>query len=357
MTPAVTKVKRIAYKANRTCCHICGLFIPPNIVDRKDPLFGTIDHVIPKSLGGLDIAENREPSHKHCNWEKGQGEVTDELRSECRTVIGQQFLYRQHLMPRRDNLYQNIVALWPERVIKFPQHSIGVMVDSEPTCPRHKEIPAEFYESGAGVRDIPVWLCGFWPECRMFSLADMSRGGKPLKMWLLAPKNKKLKKHPQPKGKQRHCQCGEIATIQPQLTIWRCDKCCTSPSPFVPKEYPEEDILRARFKTLLYENGTALETIEAATGVKRLEQSFNGWVKSIPLEFIREFLDITPRHVIMQWEDDGGPVYDEPDSSAYSGEVFHHNSAEQDGRQGACDCAEDGDSQIESRVWLEPVGL
>lgn len=52
-------------------CHICGLYIPDCIVSPDHPLFGTIDHVVPRSTGGKDIRRNRKPAHRWCNARKG----------------------------------------------------------------------------------------------------------------------------------------------------------------------------------------------------------------------------------------------------------------------------------------------
>lgn len=48
-------------------CHICGLPIPNDIASRYHPLYGTVDHVIPKALGGQNILENRRAAHYLCN--------------------------------------------------------------------------------------------------------------------------------------------------------------------------------------------------------------------------------------------------------------------------------------------------
>lgn len=52
-------------------CHLCGLAIPDFIVHPEHPLFGTIDHVVPLSIGGANIASNRAPAHRICNQRKG----------------------------------------------------------------------------------------------------------------------------------------------------------------------------------------------------------------------------------------------------------------------------------------------
>lgn len=73
--------KRTYLKSPR--CHICGFNIPIDLIDHKHPLFGTIDHIIPRSKGGLNTAENRAPAHKLCNSIKSSRELTVELRARC----------------------------------------------------------------------------------------------------------------------------------------------------------------------------------------------------------------------------------------------------------------------------------
>lgn len=48
-------------------CAICGALI------LEHP---TVDHIIPKSLGGSDRAENFQPAHKACNMLKGSFIIT-----------------------------------------------------------------------------------------------------------------------------------------------------------------------------------------------------------------------------------------------------------------------------------------
>lgn len=63
--------KSQSFRADPNWCHICGLLIPPQIVSSTHDLFGTIDHVIPRSLGGANNVENRLPAHRFCNRAKG----------------------------------------------------------------------------------------------------------------------------------------------------------------------------------------------------------------------------------------------------------------------------------------------
>ena len=64
-------------------CHLCGLPIPGWVVNHDHPLFGTIDHLQPKSQGGKNEAVNRAPAHKCCNNFRGTRVLDNELRREC----------------------------------------------------------------------------------------------------------------------------------------------------------------------------------------------------------------------------------------------------------------------------------
>lgn len=43
-----------------TTCHLCGR-----------PGANSADHLIPRSRGGLDVLENLRPSHRSCNYARG----------------------------------------------------------------------------------------------------------------------------------------------------------------------------------------------------------------------------------------------------------------------------------------------
>ena len=72
------------YKAG-VPCHLCGFPIADWVVYQHHPLSGTIDHIIPRSMGGTDRASNRAPAHACCNWERGTQEITDQVRQKCMT--------------------------------------------------------------------------------------------------------------------------------------------------------------------------------------------------------------------------------------------------------------------------------
>jgi hypothetical protein len=88
----------LSYKQN-VPCHICDLPIPEAVADHKHSLFGTIDHVQPRSQGGSNKAENRAPAHLICNQLRSTFEITPELRQRCRDAVMDSFKASPHLIP------------------------------------------------------------------------------------------------------------------------------------------------------------------------------------------------------------------------------------------------------------------
>lgn len=93
------KVKSRQYYKESVACHLCGLPIPSWIVAASHPLYGTVDHVQPRSLGGTNRAENRSPAHRCCNNLRGTREIDSNLRTECLAVAIASFC-DVHEMPR-----------------------------------------------------------------------------------------------------------------------------------------------------------------------------------------------------------------------------------------------------------------
>lgn len=79
------------YGAKCVSCHLCGLPIPEWLVNRKHPLARTADHVVPKSLGGLNRAYNRRPAHACCNHYRGVRPLSPVLTLECRRLAVVEF--------------------------------------------------------------------------------------------------------------------------------------------------------------------------------------------------------------------------------------------------------------------------
>lgn len=63
--------KRRAVLASSTTCWLCGL-----------PGADTVDHVVPRSMGGTDEPWNLRPAHQRCNSRRGtKANVTPSRRS------------------------------------------------------------------------------------------------------------------------------------------------------------------------------------------------------------------------------------------------------------------------------------
>lgn len=68
------KKKRLRRMAKRGVCGICGKGMDAGDV--------SLDHILPKSKGGSNEAWNLRPTHKKCNWNRGNTmEDTVEVRN------------------------------------------------------------------------------------------------------------------------------------------------------------------------------------------------------------------------------------------------------------------------------------
>jgi len=52
-------------------CPICQTVLNRKIIDNKDPMYITFDHIVPLSLGGLDLIQNIRLAHQKCNRQRG----------------------------------------------------------------------------------------------------------------------------------------------------------------------------------------------------------------------------------------------------------------------------------------------
>ncbi len=75
--------KRAHFFRDGVVCHLCGLVIPQEIFNCQHPLYGSIDHIVPRSMGGSDRAVNRAPAHTSCNHLRGVRKIDEKLREEC----------------------------------------------------------------------------------------------------------------------------------------------------------------------------------------------------------------------------------------------------------------------------------
>lgn len=60
-------------------CYLCGKKVDRN-ADRRDPEGATIDHIIPLSMHGEDVASNVATAHWKCNRDKGVRAMNEQLR-------------------------------------------------------------------------------------------------------------------------------------------------------------------------------------------------------------------------------------------------------------------------------------
>ena len=102
--------------SNPAWCYLCGFPIPEEIVSPRHPLFGTVDHVVPRSRDGSDAAYNRAPAHRLCNQRKGNGmvdpqEFAIELRGRVLPLL-KSMGWRVTRRVRREAL-QRVLREWP----------------------------------------------------------------------------------------------------------------------------------------------------------------------------------------------------------------------------------------------------
>jgi len=70
--PKVFKERRkLVYQKNNSICYLCDKYI--------EPIDFTIDHVIPRSKGGTNDLVNLMPTHKECNYKKGNKILKQQL--------------------------------------------------------------------------------------------------------------------------------------------------------------------------------------------------------------------------------------------------------------------------------------
>ena len=67
---SMKKKRQRGVRSNPAWCSLCGFPIPRNLVSPTHPLWGTVDHTIPRSRGGPDTLYNRAPVHLLCNKTK-----------------------------------------------------------------------------------------------------------------------------------------------------------------------------------------------------------------------------------------------------------------------------------------------
>lgn len=61
-------------------CAICDLPLDRRLKDGNDPMYITLDHIVPRSRGGHSDLENLRLAHQLCNNERGNDPLED---TEC----------------------------------------------------------------------------------------------------------------------------------------------------------------------------------------------------------------------------------------------------------------------------------
>lgn len=121
------KKRQRGLRLNPAWCYLCGLPIPLNIVSSKHPLFGTIDHTIPRSRGGPDALHNRAPVHLLCNRTKGNRIIDDPERFAAELaekVIPLLKAMRRNVGRRgRAAAIRRVVEEWPSWALTYRQHT------------------------------------------------------------------------------------------------------------------------------------------------------------------------------------------------------------------------------------------
>src|SRR6267142_1249796 len=102
-------------------CHICGLPITDNIVSPDHPLFGTVDHVIPRSRGGSNALEHNRAAHRSCNKAKGSRPLDFVDR------YGQQGVIK--------SLFARIGVMVTRTMLMKARGRLGIRTDAQPKTP------------------------------------------------------------------------------------------------------------------------------------------------------------------------------------------------------------------------------
>jgi 5-methylcytosine-specific restriction endonuclease McrA len=116
----VRNKKRNRFRAmwgNPAWCSLCGLAIPAQIVSPSHPLFGTIDHTIPRSKNGPDRVSNRAPAHRLCNERKGNAVIDpEEFAAERHKEVIPLLESFGRKIRRRDRLaaIRRVIAAWAQ---------------------------------------------------------------------------------------------------------------------------------------------------------------------------------------------------------------------------------------------------
>lgn len=87
------RVRARLYRRYGFNCHICGL--PVKRVKKNarhaNLLASTIDHIIPRALGGGSVIFNLRIAHALCNSKRQHHDITQELREECKQAVEMEY--------------------------------------------------------------------------------------------------------------------------------------------------------------------------------------------------------------------------------------------------------------------------
>ena len=86
MTRLSREAKRLREAA--THCALCGGLLAPREMDKMAPMARTIDHIVPKAMGGGDEISNLRVAHRKCNAARGDGtgELLEHWRRRARAA-------------------------------------------------------------------------------------------------------------------------------------------------------------------------------------------------------------------------------------------------------------------------------
>lgn len=73
-------VRRAIYERDSWSCHLCGESVDPSALPSSD-WYPSLDHVIPRSMGGPDDPENLKTAHRWCNTARGVKTVEEFTRA------------------------------------------------------------------------------------------------------------------------------------------------------------------------------------------------------------------------------------------------------------------------------------
>lgn len=86
----------IGHYKQHTVCHLCGWVIPHWVASPHHPLYGTIDHVIPRARGGQNTPSNRKPAHRICNMIRGPHHIQPRVHTICKFHVAIHILKLAH---------------------------------------------------------------------------------------------------------------------------------------------------------------------------------------------------------------------------------------------------------------------